>query len=361
MNFEAKTFADASHLEVPLMPHIVVFGAGAIGTRIAQQLQAHKANGGETTTVELRDTRPHRAQRLSKSISTFSTFSTFSNTTESPHGYHIDSTVDLVVIATPPTQQANIARRAIHHGVGVVTTANHIAEVRRLLALHQEALHNDVAVVVGATFMPGLTCLLARHGATEFDHLDEIHVAKVGTGGPACAKQHHHALSSTGVDWRDRRWTTRAPGSGRELAYFPDPIGARDCYRGALPDALLLVPEFAGVQRVTARMAATRRDRLTSPLPMLRPPHNEGGVGAVRVELRGRVGVEHQVRVFGVVERPAVAAAAVATSTSLAVLKGKCPSGAYSLAHLADPLPLLRDIVERGVRGMRFEGVSMYY
>lgn len=344
------------------MPHIVVFGAGAIGSRIAQQLQVDAdTNSADTTTVELRDTRPHRAQRLSKTISTFSTFSTSPNPTESASGHHLDSSVDLAVVATPPTQQAHIARRAIHHGVAVVTTTNHIAEVRRLLALHQEALHNQVPVVLGATFMPGLTCLLARHGAQEFDHVDEIHVAKVGTGGPACAKQHHHALSSTGTDWRDRRWMSRAPGSGRELAYFPDPIGPRDCYRGALPDALLLVPEFASVQRVTARMAATRRDRLTSPLPMLRPPHNEGGIGAVRVELRGRVGVEHQVHVFGAVERPAVAAAAVATSTSLAVLKGECPSGAYGLAHLADPLPLLQDVVERGVRAMRFEGVSMYY
>ena len=31
----------------------------------------------------------------------------------------------------------------------------------------------------------------------------------------------------------------RAGGSGRELCWFPDPIGAVDCYRPALPDPLL--------------------------------------------------------------------------------------------------------------------------
>ena len=291
------------------MSYIVVFGAGATGTRIAQQLLA----SGQATNVEVRDARRERSRQL---------VHTLGRASELGHGYHLDSSVDLAVVATPATGQANLARRAVHHGVPVVTTSNHLSEVRRLLALHQEALHNRVSVVVGATFMPGFTCLIARHGASEFDQVDEIHVAKVGTGGPSCARQHHQALSSVGLDWRDGRWTSRAPGSGRELAYFPDPIGGRDCYRGALPDALLLVPEFQGVQRVTARMAATRRDRLTSPLPMLRPPHAEGGLGAVRVELRGRVGIERRVSVFGAVERPAAAAAAVAVSTSLAVLRG---------------------------------------
>src|SRR3546814_6619520 len=75
-------------------------------------------------------------------------------------------------------------------------------------------------------------------------------------------------------------------GSGRELCWFPDPIGAEDCYRAELPDAVLLVPHFPLVDRVTARLSATRRDRITAHLPMLRKPHPEGLVGAVRVEVR---------------------------------------------------------------------------
>ena len=38
---------------------------------------------------------------------------------------------------------------------------------------------------------------------------------------------------------------------------------------------------------------------------MLRRPHPEGGIGAVRVELRGRVGIERRVSVYGAIERPA--------------------------------------------------------
>ena len=66
-------------------------------------------------------------------------------------------------------------------------------------------------------------------------------------------------------------------------------------------------------ERVTARLAATRRDRLTSRLPMLRPPHADGGPGAVRVELRGeRAGEGRVTVVYGAMDVPSVAAGAVA-------------------------------------------------
>lgn len=327
--------------------NVVIFGAGATGARVARQLRS----SGRVGCVEIRDQDEAKARRL---------VDTLGRGTRLGTGRQIPGDTAAVVLATPPGSQAAIARRAVHRGVPVVATSNQMSEVRRLLTLEQEALHHEVPVVIGAGFMPGLTGLLARHGATELDRVDEIHVAKVGTGGPACARQHHRALSSTGLDWRDGRWTRRAGGSGRELAYFPDPIGGRDCYRAGLPDALLLVPEFAGVERVTARQGATRRDRLTAPLPMLRPPHAEGGIGAVRVEIRGRVGIERRVLVMGAVERPAVATGAVAACTTLHVLAGAARPGAYGLAGMADYLTLLRAIGECGVRPLRFEGVTTF-
>jgi hypothetical protein len=326
---------------------VVIFGAGATGSRVARQLRS----SGKVDCVEIRDQQETKARLLVETLGSGAAYG---------EGRQIAGDTDAIVLATPPGSQAGIARRAVHRGVPVVSTSNQMSEVRRLLTLEQEALHHRVPVVIGAGFMPGLTGLLARHAASELEQVDEIHVAKVGTGGPACARQHHRALSSTGLDWRDGRWTRRAGGSGRELAYFPDPIGGRDCYRAGLPDALLLVPEFPGVERVTARQAATRRDRLTAPLPMLRRPHAEGGIGAVRVELRGRVGIERRVLVMGAIERPAVAAGAVAACTTLHVLAGAAAPGAYGLAGMADPLMLLRAIGDCGVRPMRFEGVTTF-
>jgi hypothetical protein len=266
----------------------------------------------------------------------------------------------VAVIATPTGSQAALARLAVHAGVPTVTTSDDLGEVRDLLQLDQEARYHEIPVIVGAGFMPGLTCLLARLAARELDAVDEVHVAKVGTGGPACARQHHRSLSSTALDWRDGRWTRRAGGSGRELAWFPDPVGGRDCYRAALPDALLLVPAFPGVDRVTARMAATRRDRLTAPLPMLRPPHTEGGVGAVRIEVRGRVGIERRVVVLGAIDRPAVASGAVAATVALRVVTDRLEPGSRGLAALDCSADILRDLAQRGINAARFEGFATF-
>ena len=325
----------------------LVLGAGATGARVARQLSAADA----VSSLEIRDPRTEVLERLVQSLGAGAT---------AGRGRRVTPDIDVVVVATPSGSQVALARRSVHAGVPVITTSDDVGEVRGLLGLDAEARAHDVAVVVGAGFMPGVSCLLARHAAADVEHVDEIHVAKFGTGGPACARQHHRSLSSTALDWRDGRWARRPGGSGRELAWFPDPVEGHDCYRSALPDALLLVPAFAGVDRVTARMAATRRDRLTAPLPMLRRPHPEGLVGAVRVEVRGRVGLERRVVVLGASERPAVAAGAMAATAALRALHGELPSGSRGLASAPDPLGLLREVASRGVRLSRFEGVSTF-
>ena len=323
-----------------------VFGAGATGLRIVRMLDQSSA----VRSVEVRDTDPARLREVSDALGP---------KTRIGRGSAVPDGTDVVVVATTTGTQAGIARAAVKAGAAVVTTTNEIGETRDLLAIDQQARHHGVPLVVGAGYMPGLTCLLARVGASEFDAVDEIHVAKAGTGGPACARQHHRALSSLAVDWRDGRWTRRAGGSGRELCWFPDPVAGRDCYRAALPDALLLVPAFPGVDRVTARMAATRRDRLTAPLPMMRRPHREGGAGAVRVELRGRRRGERHVVVLGSQARPAEGAAVVAAATALHLADIEVSAGAIGLASIADPVGLLRAVAARGLRPSRFEGFAL--
>jgi len=267
-----------------------------------------------------------------------------------------DSEVDGVLLAGPNGLHVAAARHHVALGRPVVSCADGIEDVRGLLDLGPDAEARDVAVVVGAGFSPGYTCLLARHAAASFEHVDEIHVARSGTGGPACALAHHDALTGTAVDWRDGSWQRRTAGSGRELCWFPDPIGAEDCYRAELPDALLLVPAFADVGRVTARLSANRRDRITAHLPMLRKPHPEGLVGAVRVEVRGRRAGAQDVTVLGALDRPAVAAGAVAAVAIRWALQGRIPSGAAGLAAIADPVPFLIELALVGIKAAAFDG-----
>jgi hypothetical protein len=325
---------------------VAILGSGAVGARAARQL----TTSTEVHEVVLRDTHPSRPVTLAESLGDRARRDT-SSTGAVPEG------VDVVILATPTGTHFRPAREAVERGVSVVSVSDAVEDVQLLLTLDDAARRHGCNVVVGAGFSPGFTCLLARFGARSFTTVDELHIAKVGTGGRACARQHHRALSGTAVDWRDGEWVRRRGGSGRELSWFPEPLGGRDCYRAARPDAVLLVPEFPGISRVTARLGATRRDRLTMHLPMLTPPHAEGGPGGARVEVRGWRGDAREVAVYGVMDRPAVAAGAVAALAAKAAVDGTLfPPGAGGLARVADPIPMLRDLAERGIRAAVFDG-----
>ncbi|MGI8754791.1 MAG: hypothetical protein ACR2MB_02825 [Acidimicrobiales bacterium] len=320
---------------------VAVWGLGSVGTRAARQLASTDA----VTEIVLRDERKDRVSEVLASLG--------DKAVAAPGDAPI--TADVVILAEAPRRQVAAARALVEAGTSVVTTTDVLQGVSELLDLGPEAEARNVTVAVGATFSPGLTCLLARLAADRLDTVDEIHVSRLGTGGPACARQHHRSLSGTALDWRDGGWQRRRAGSGRELNWFPDPIGAADCYRADLPDPLLLVPAFPGVGRVTARLAATRRDRLTSRLPMLRPPHAEGGLGAVRVEVRGRSVTGIEVAVLGAMDRPGVAAGAVAAITAVEIAAGRARRpGAGGLATLLDAKIALAELARRGVKVASF-------
>lgn len=250
---------------------ILVVGAGVVGAGVVGRLVGSSLPVQRLAVID-RD--PEQAWRVSES-----------------HGSpvvvgRLDDPADVVVLATAAGSQPRLARRFLDSGRVVLSTSDSVADVRRLLSLDGAARRQAALVVAGVGMAPGLSDVLAARAAGQLDRVTEIHTAKFGTGGPACARQHHKALSSRSLEWRGG-WRQRPGGSGRELCWFPSPVDAADCYRAALPEPLLLARRFGEVDRITARMAATRRDRFSSWLPMLRRPHPEGKLGAVRVEVRG--------------------------------------------------------------------------
>jgi hypothetical protein len=265
--------------------------------------------------------------------------------------------VTVVALASGQRRAASIAMAKGSH---VVCATDDPSEVRGLLGLDGRARTEGVTVAVGTVMAPGLSCVLAAHLRGRFEMVEEVHVASFGTGGPACARRHHSALTSIAVDWEDGDWRRRPGGSGRELVWFPDPVGGADCYRAALADPFLLVPAFPGCRRVTSRLEATRRDRLTSWLPMLRAPHPEGLLGAVRVEVRGWVAGRAETQILGAALAPAVAAGAVTARAAVwAATSRLSRPGSGGLADLVPaPGPFLRDLANDGVSISSFEGQS---
>ena len=355
---------------------VLVVGCGRTGEAVARQLAANSATAGSGGPLFLCDLDGERSSSLANSLPAFvsswplrhkghisSAGRSLLDTDLPGTGFRLDRLrgPGVVVLCHEGGLHRASTLEALSCGWSVVSSGDRLLDVAGLLTLNEEAVRAGVRVLAGAGLGPGLSCLLARHGSTLLDDVHELHVAKTGTGGPACARTHHDALRRDALDWLDGEWITRPGGSGRQLAYFPDPIGLRDCYRGALADALLLRRAFPGAKRITARMAATRRDRVTARLPMMRRPHSDGGPGAVRVELWGPREGTMDVVVLGVVGSPAELSGQVAAAATLALLAddGIFPTaGVWSLAQVTDGTPLLRVLAGWGVALGIFAGAD---
>lgn len=262
-----------------------------------------------------------------------------------------------VILATPAGDHAALARPLVQSGISVISTSDDPADVQELLSLDLAARDSGVTVVAGAGMSPGLSCLYARFAGNGFSDVRELSVWSTGTAGPACARRHHRALQQPGPALIDGRWVQRRGSSGRDLTWFPGALGARDCYRGALAEPILWSRFFGSAERISARISATRRDRFTSRLPMLRKPHSDGGPGGFRLEVRGLVEGRYHTEVVGAAVYPSVAAGTVAAVIALHVQEADPPVGAMGAGELLDdPRPLLRELHRRGLRAARFHG-----
>jgi hypothetical protein len=96
---------------------------------------------------------------------------------------------------------------------------------------------------------------------------------------------------------------------------------------------------------------------------MLAPPHPEGGLGAVRVEIRGSKRGERVTEVAGVTERTGIIAAAVAATSTEALLRriegGSAPTGRILLGdNQLDNQFLVDDVIRRGIPVAEYVGAE---
>src|SRR5581483_730469 len=332
------------------MGGIVVAGLGAVGGRVARQ--AHSAF--PEAEVVLVGGGGGRGAQVVAALGTRTKSAAWEDA--------LAAAPDVVVLcgADPHLPRAESALRG---GAHVVSTSGEVTDVQALLSLDAIARERDRTVVIGAAFSPGLSCVLARHAASDGPEPDEIRIAAVGAAGPACAGATRSSLGRTGREWDAGAggWVDIAPGSGRELCWFPEPVGARDCYRGDLAEPELLHRAFPRAARISARRAAGRLELMTARvpgpmgamarLPAAGPPFGrrkrdrEGEIGALRVDVTG----PGSLRVLGAIDRRAVAAGAVAAVAARWAVDGRLPPGAGGLAALAtDTAEFLGRLSDRG-------------
>jgi len=258
--------------------------------------------------------------------------------------------VDRVILCGAVGCHVDAARSWLVQGVDVISMSADVADVEGLLGLDELARSNDATVVVGVAAAPGLSCTLARHAADLLDEVTEVHVASLGSGGAACLRHRQHQLGEPSREWRDGGWVEHPGGSGKELCWFPDPIGAHDCARGDLVEPLLMQRAFPGIERASARSSVGGSGRRLSFLPGRTRSPVEAAPGGIRVEVRGRAKGETITVVYAVHDRLSVAAAATAATLAVQWEQHGAQVGGHGLAEFVIPVTLLGELARRGVK-----------
>ena len=285
------------------MTRVAVLGVGAVGARVARQLLSTggRRRGGPARRAP-RPPGDHRPRRSATAADR--SIRRPSPTRSTPTWWCWPAPP--ATTARWPAASSSGARRWCRP-----PTPSH--DVQGLLDLDPEARERGVSVAVGGRVRPrpDLRAGRPRRGPL-----------RRGRRGPRGQGRHRRArpapASTIGrwAAWRSTGATavgcSDRPAAGASCAGSPTRSGPRTATGPRCPTPWCWCRPSRAWRRVTARLAANRRDRLTARLPMLRPPHPEGGPGAVRVEVRGRRGTSRDVTVLGAMDRPAVAAGAVA-------------------------------------------------
>jgi hypothetical protein len=322
---------------------VVVLGAGDVAARVARELlTAGHENLLLVTPGE------DRVAILSEA---------FGEEAEVVLGDGVSQTIPegaLVVSTGCAQQQLMAAEPAIRRGNDLIVVTDDPEVLEHLMCLDDAASAAGVRVLIGAAMSPGLSCLMASFGAGWFDVVDEVHVARVGdcgaNGGTGSRGRHRRSPRQ----WREGEWRRSAPGSGGELLWFPDPVGARECYVVDSGELTLLGRRFPDLRRAVVRKAMSRGGRLVSALPSVVSEPARGlldgrdPIAAVRVDLRGsRDGARHSV-VLGVIDLPTMATGVLVADAvgRLATLE----PGVRTMGDLSDPGEVLAALRERGIR-----------
>jgi hypothetical protein len=270
--------------------------------------------------------------------------------------------VAAVAVAADGGTTVHTARVAVAAGVPIATAADADDTVTALLGLGDAATRAGSTIAVGCALAPGLVEVLARHAAAALEHADEVHVARVGAAGPACVESLRRARRERALEWHDGAWRSERR-LGTQLVWFPEPVGPRECEAVATGVGLLRAA-VPGVVHATVRAGEPPQRSPVSAL-LRRRPLDDGWAG-VRVEVWGWRGRARESIVYGLVERPAIAAGTVLAVT-VARLAGLLPDvallghpkGAAGIGTMFEPAPFLAELARRGVKAAAFEGMTV--
>lgn len=247
-----------------------------------------------------------------------------------------------------------------------------------------------LTLLLGAGDDPGTSNVLARIGYDKMDVVDEIHIRWGSAGGEEdlfgfSVVTIMDEASMDAVAYIDGKLVNLPPLSGRELTYFPEPIGYRYTYYIIHSELATLPYTLDGVKTITYKdtwdenifpiikflreAGLTRRERVNvlgsevSPIHVLgaliNPKEDPETYGALKVELRGVLdGLDTRLTYYlgpvkGIQEWGVGVTAVTTGYGALAGLEclvhGEVPKGVTPPEKVEDPMRWVRYLSSRGI------------
>jgi lysine 6-dehydrogenase len=153
--------------------------------------------------------------------------------------------------------EARVARAAIEAGAPYVSLCDDYDAAQAVLRLDGAAKDAGVTVLTGLGWTPGLSNVLARKGAAQFDLVDEINVAWGSSAsdseGYAVILHTLHIFTGLVPSFQKGRLVDVPAGTGKEVVLFPPPVGRVNCYHLGHPEPVTLPRFLPGVRTVTLK------------------------------------------------------------------------------------------------------------
>jgi saccharopine dehydrogenase-like NADP-dependent oxidoreductase len=164
---------------------------------------------------------------------------------------------DLVLNATYMRHNVGVTRAAIDAGIHLVDLGSYYPETLQQLELGEEAERAGCRIVPGCGVAPGLSNVLARHGADRLDSVESISVYSYITHplwtSPGIVVTRLDASVGISVVYQDGALVERPSLADEEVVAFPEPYGEQRVHLAPHPEAVTL-PRYLDVRNVVFKV-----------------------------------------------------------------------------------------------------------
>jgi saccharopine dehydrogenase-like NADP-dependent oxidoreductase len=238
---------------------LVLGGAGEMGSVAVRDLVEHTDHE-----IVIADLRPEAATKLADELDSSSRVSTRVVDVEDDRSLReAMAGVDTVLTATYMRWNVRVTRAAIEAGVHLVDLGAYVADTAEQLAMDEQAREAGCRIVPGCGVAPGLTNVLAAHGARQLDQVESIriysYITHPITTSPGIVYTRFDASRGVSLVYRDGRLEEHPSFGEEEAVEFPPPYGTQLVHLVPHPEPLTL-PKYLDVRNVVFKVGYPEED-----------------------------------------------------------------------------------------------------